>query len=125
MRFREWLTCFLFLTRYITKANLRYLLGPEFPDAEIDSIMGEAASNERGVSYLDFLRQWDDNREEFEREWRKHMVPSMVMDSATENSENDDDLVSELSFDGSDVGRSTFVERKSLSERKLQNLQAD
>ena len=111
--------------RYITKDNLRYLFGNEFPEDELDSIMSESASDDgKGISYADFLSQWNDNKEEYMKRWRDHMVP----DEVTEKDDNDTqfyertDMVSELSFDGScgpdDHGRSDFVRAKAVSERK-------
>ena len=76
---------------YITKENLRYLLGDEIPAEAIDQIMEEAAPNsDKGISYEAFMMQWNDDKEEFEREWQKYMLPSTVKNrqSLDENSDS-------------------------------------
>ena len=70
---------FLFIVyRYISKENLRDLLGDAFPEEEIDSILKEAASSKYGITYEDFLTQWNHDKEGFMREWSEHAVPKSI-----------------------------------------------
>ena len=88
----------LLLLRYITKENLQYLFGNDFPDEEIDLLMIEAGSrNGRGISFADFMAQWNDDKEEFEREWRKHMFEEVIVNDSKDSNKNDD-VISEISF---------------------------
>ena len=110
--------------RYITKKNLRYMFGQGFPDEEIDLIMKEAASNGgRGISYEDFLAQWNDDKDEFMEQWSRHMIRGVSSKgNALIGDEGPSDLVSELSFDESvdEVSRVNFQQSKAMSVRKLQ-----
>ena len=118
-----------FATSFITKGNLRYLLGDSFPEDEINSIISEAASDsEEGISYTDFLSQWKDNKEAFLKLWEQNMVPGTVVhESKTADGNEKMDLVSEVSFDinysSGDEGASNFREEKAVSMRKKKNLQ--
>ena len=116
---------------FITKENLRYMLGEGFPEEEIDSIMKEAASDYRkGISYADFLSQWKDDKDTYLKEWQQHMVPDTVVHESKSPDERSEslDLVSEVSFDvystsSGDDGSQTFQAGKMLSERKRKTLQ--
>ena len=111
---------------YISKENLQYLLGSTFPEDEIDSIIKEASSDEqRGISYQDFLSQWNDNKEEYVSRWRRHMVPDVV--GGVEDDEGDDvigsltkqdTVASEITLEGYDEAKSNFEHSKAVSERK-------
>lgn len=107
-------------TGYITKENLRFLLGPTFPEEEIVSIMKEASTDKRGISYSDFLSQWNDDKEEYVNRWREHMIPEVLEESKEGTGRPPlSSEVSELSLDGSDEGgHSDFVKSKALSVRK-------
>ena len=115
-------------TGYISKDNLRYLLGDEFPEDEIDSIMNEAGSDDgKGISYAAFMSQWQDDKEAFVSQWQKHMVPDTVVheNKTADGSDERADLVSEISFDltsSGDDGGSNFLEGKAMSERKRRNM---
>lgn len=89
-------------------------------------MISEAGYEEgKGISYAKFMGQWNDDKEEFVREWRKHMLGDDGSSSERPHFVSDNqDLVSELSFDGSegDPGRADFMERKSVSERKMAGL---
>jgi len=119
----------LLLCRYISKSNLQYLLGDEFEEAAIDEIMREAApQNGQGISFADFMAQWNDDKEDFEREWRKHMIPEVIVDHRL-NDSNDSDHISVISsegeFDSDTIARVlNFSEGKMVSERKHLELSA-
>lgn len=92
--------------------------------------MKEAASEDgAGISFADFMAQWNDDKEEFEREWRKHMFQDVVVNDQKDTN-NSDDMVSELSFnldsdsDG-DPARVNFIEGKALSIRKKLDFDAE
>lgn len=114
---------------FITKGNLRYLLGDSYPEDELNSIISEAASDsEEGISYSDFLSQWKDNKEAFLNLWQQNMVPETVVhESKSADGTERMDLVSEVSFDinysSGDEGGSNFLEGKAMSMRKRKNLQ--
>jgi hypothetical protein len=114
--------------RYISKGNLRYLLGAEFPDDEIDAIMLEAESEPgKGISYADFMAQWKADRDEFEERLRKLTdVPTpehteMMQEVVVR--ETSGDAVSNMTFDENMdedemIASVNFSERKAVSERK-------
>jgi calcium-dependent protein kinase len=67
-------------TGYISAENLRELLGANFPQSEIDSILMEASKRkDRKVTYADFLALWEEkneqNRSEILTEIRDLNVP--------------------------------------------------
>lgn len=78
----------------------------------------EALSSEnaaQGISYADFLSQWSDDKEVFEREHQKYAMEDLVI-SAQKDVAN----ISELSLDTmDDPGREIFREQKALSHRKM------
>lgn len=89
--------------------------------------MAEAASNSgEGITYVNFMAQWNDDKDEFEREWRKHMIREVVVDRPLHASDSGGDI-SMLSED-SDSDRIAkvlnFSEQKMLSERKYLDLKA-
>eukprot|EP00977_Amphora_coffeiformis_P028122 scaffold34698_cov173-Amphora_coffeaeformis.AAC.10 len=112
-------------TGYISKENLRDLLGDAFPEGEIDFILKEAATSKDGITYADFLAQWDlDKKEIIMREWSQHMMPGSVeadMDGLRSRSNQAEDFLSGESIDSTDA-RSNFLERKAISVRKMEVL---
>jgi len=49
---------------YITVQNLRDILGDDFPESEINDIIRESSTRKDGkISYMDFLAQWQDQKE--------------------------------------------------------------
>ena len=88
--------------------------------------MNEAETEKgQGISYSDFLAQWDDDREDFEWQWRRDLVQEVRVPMVHHESSASADQVSVLSSseDGSDSGdnvaRLNFIEGKALSERKV------
>ena len=77
----------------------------------------EAASSEQGITFADFLSQWNTDKDEFMREWSQHMIPESI----------DADLprkVSDYSFsddyrDVDESARSNFLDGKEVSVRKM------
>ena len=68
-----------------------------------------------GITYTDFLSQWSDDKEVFERERQKYAMEDFVI-SAQKGIAN----ISELSLDTmDDPGREIFREQKALSHRKM------
>lgn len=94
---------------YISKENLRELLGTELPQEEIDSIIEEADLTKDGkISYSEFLALWEDQHEQM----REDLIGE-VQNLVSERS-----VVSELSEDteGTDlVARANFIETKLAS----------
>lgn len=106
------------------------MFGDGFPEHEINLIMDEATSNRsRGISYEDFLSQWDDDYDEFMQQWSQNMIQRVSGVGETLTADNErTDMVSELSFDGSasshEHGRADYLEGKAVSERKMQAVMA-
>ena len=102
------------------------MFGHGFPEEEIDLILEETASNDgRGISYEDFLSQWNDDKDEFMKQWSRHMIRSVSgKGNALVSEEGPSDIVSELSFDESvdETSRVNFLQSKAISERKLQSI---
>ena len=108
--------------RFISKQNLRDLLGSAFPEKEIDAMIKEAASSEQGITYADFLSQWNTDKDQFMREWTQHMVPESI-DADLQGTRK----VSDYSFsddyrDVDESARSNFLDGKDVSLRKMGNL---
>lgn len=108
---------------YISKENLRELLGDEFPQTEIDAIIDESDLTRDGrISYFEFLAQWE-NHCEAKRSETLHSLSSVSMSpplsplSHSERDSSDSTRTDELDVDV--VGRATFLENKQLSERKV------
>ena len=113
---------------FISAENLREILGNDFPKEEIDAIIKEA-SNNGSISYSDFLALWEVQEERKREEIVQEITvlnknPTQLM----AHQASDESVVSTLSSDASDAGesggidflaRSTFIEGKNLSERKL------
>lgn len=116
-------------TGYITRDNLRYLFGHDFPEEELDAILNQAASGDRGISYADCLAQWNDGT---------HCVVEKNTDSSDdedgddeaddEQQEDDDDFEAcDPSLKGlttvlGDNDIADFVQARAFSERKQQNV---
>ena len=115
---------------YISAANLKEMLGQDFPEEEIDSIIKEASKNGM-ISYSEFLALW----EEKEEKKREEIVQEITVLNENRNQmASDVSVLSNISSDaGSDVGdlgsdflaRSNFIEGKNLSERKVSELTTD
>ena len=115
---------------YISAANLKEILGDDFPEEEIDVIIKEASKNGK-ISYSEFLALWEEEQE------KKHEEIIQEITVLNDNRLNSDvSVVSNLSADdvGSDAGdelgsdflaRSNFIEKKNLSERKISELTTD
>ena len=91
--------------------------------------MNEASSEDgMGISYDDFLAQWNDDKEEFERQYRKHMLQEVIVDDPKDTNKYED-AISELSFDldsdSGDPARLNFIQEKSLSIRKKLDFEAE
>ena len=79
---------------YITVDNLKGILGDDFPDSEVESILKECAKDGK-VSYLDFLAQWHDQHETKRQNFmaditnlthdRGHPIPQDVLLDDTES----------------------------------------
>jgi Ca2+-binding EF-hand superfamily protein len=105
---------------YISAANLKALLGNDFPQAEIDEIIREADLTKDGrISYSEFLALWEDKNEtkhqndiqEIQKLMGKHESERSSLFSASEEDSEDDDAV--------DLpARINFLEEKRLSERR-------
>ena len=115
---------------YISAANLRELLGADFPKEEIDAIIKEADQTMDGkISYSEFLALWEDKNEtrhqkhiddirELAETYQESDRSSLLCssdDAATSDGVSDDD-----DDDGPEVlsARANFLEEKRLSERK-------
>lgn len=98
------------------------MLGEDFPAEDIDAIIAETSGTNGKISYADFMAQWQDQKSFGQEERMIHEV--MVNESV--------DQISVLSLEESDTGDQTdgcvarvnFIERKSLSERKLLDVSA-
>ena len=109
---------------YITKENLREILGDEFPPTEIDAIMDESDLTQDGrISYFEFLAQWEDHIEakqsqalhslNFQPSFALITPPVSPLSTSERDFAQDDDQQLDV------VGRATFLENKQLSERKV------
>ena len=93
------------------------MLGENFPAEDIDAIISETSGTNGKISYAEFLAQWKDQTEFVEE---KRMIQEVTVNESV-------DQISVLSLEESDAGdqsdgcvaRVNFIERKSLSERKL------
>lgn len=97
------------------------MLGADFSEGAIVEIMNEASKDSMGITYADFLAQWN------EREDTMHdqMIREVTVLRDNHNRNVSVDQISEISFDESDssesgdiAARVSFIERKALSERK-------
>jgi len=114
---------------YISAANLKEILGDDFPEEEIDAIIKEASKNGK-ISYSEFLALWEEQKE---KEYEEIVQEITVLNDNRLNS--DVSVVSNLSSEaeldagdelGSDfLARSNFIEKKNLSERKISELTTD
>jgi Ca2+-binding EF-hand superfamily protein len=95
---------------YITAANLKAILGDEFPDEEINAIIKEADLTLDGrISYAEFLALWEDRNE----------VPQ---DKAPTGNASQDSG-SDVTPGGVDiVSRANFIESKQSAERRRSSL---
>lgn len=99
---------------FISAHNLREILGPEFPEDEIDAIIAEANSVDGKISYSDFLALWEEKNEN-----ERGKVIQDLMDV-----ENDTCSVgSEENFEES-VARIGFLEKKMVSNSKSARISA-
>lgn len=102
---------------YISAANLKELLGADFPKEEIDAIIKEADITKDGkISYTEFLALWEDKNEE------KHQKDIRQIEAILESVDSERSSVisdSPGEDDGLDiVSRANFLEEKLSSERK-------
>lgn len=100
--------------------NLKFLLGEDFPEDEIDSIIKETSGKNGKISYTEFLAQMEDHSEPAQREMIRDVVMNESVDqisvlSSSEGSESEDPAGSDEAV----VARVNFIEQKSLSERKM------
>jgi len=117
---------------YISADNLREILGEDFPKEEIDVIIKEASKNGQ-ISYSDFLALWEEQKEK-ERDEIVQEITVLNQNREMMAPSSDLSVVSNLSMDHSDAGdagepgggdflaRSTFIQGKNLSERKVAEL---
>eukprot|EP00977_Amphora_coffeiformis_P018872 scaffold6764_cov169-Amphora_coffeaeformis.AAC.10 len=102
---------------YISAANLKELLGNEFPQSEIDAIIKESDITKDGkISYSEFLALWEDKHEMQFASDIQHI--RQLRD--THESERSS-VFSDLGSDGDlseMASRAEFLEGKRLSERK-------
>jgi Ca2+-binding EF-hand superfamily protein len=112
---------------FISAENLREILGNDFPMEEIDAIIKDA-SNHGSISYSDFLALWEEQEERKREEIVQEITVLNQNPTQVVAHPSDESVVSTLSSDASDAGesgginflaRSTFIEGKNLSERKL------
>ena len=118
---------------YISAENLREILGNDFPEEEIDAIIKEA-SKHGSISYSEFLALWEEQAEKKREEIVQEItVLNHNHEEMMAHQSSDVSVVSNLSSDASDAGdggvgdfiaRSTFIEGKNLSERKLFDLKS-
>jgi len=110
---------------YISSANLKEILGADFPEEEIDAIIKEASKNGQ-ISYSEFLALW----EEQEEKKREEIVQEITVlhENRLRAEASDISVLSGISSDASEgdntgvadfLARSTFIEGKALSERKV------
>jgi EF-hand domain pair len=106
---------------YISVENLSEILGEDYPKAEIEAIIKEAASDNDGqISYAEFLALWEDRKGQ-ERD-------KVIKEITVLNRNNGSDCsfgVSAISGDDSvfdktsnHLSRASFINGKYLSERK-------
>ena len=108
---------------YISKANLRSLLGDEFPQSEIDAIIDEADLTRDGkISYSEFLALWEvqheDNRLRSLAEV-KQLGTHSGRSTDSEESSVDDATNPSPGGHESVAARASFLESKISSERKV------
>lgn len=106
---------------YITKENLRELLGDEIPESEIDAIIDEADLTQDGrISYSEFLALWGVKQED-ERLRSLDVVKQMWVESGR-SSDSEDSRSKAVEKSGGPeymASRMNFVEGKRSSERKV------
>lgn len=105
---------------FISAQNLRDMLGSDFPEEEINAIIGEASSEEGKISYSDFLRLWEDQHEHIRKEAMaeiKSLIKEESVSSASAHSLDCDDSTID-SEDNDVVARANFLSEKKNSERR-------
>ena len=98
------------------------MLGEDFPAEDIETIITETSGTNGKISYAEFMAQWQDQTEFVQEE---RMIQEVMVNESV-------DQISVLSLEESDTGDQTdgcvarvnFIERKSLSERKLLDVSA-
>jgi hypothetical protein len=75
------------------------------------------------------MAQWNDDKEEFEREWRKHMFQEVIVNDSKDSNKSDD-VMSDISFSvdsdsDSDPARVNFIQGKTVSIRKKLDFDAE
>lgn len=98
---------------YISKENLREMLGNEIAQEEIDAIMSESDITRDGkISYAEFLAQWEDQHEQL----REEMMGEVEQLRASVRS-----VTSDLSGSVEDmdiVSRANFIDQKLSADRR-------
>ncbi|KAL7568560.1 hypothetical protein ACA910_002672 [Epithemia clementina (nom. ined.)] len=103
---------------YISKENLRSLLGDEFPQSEIDAIIDEADLTRDGkISYSEFLALWEVQNED-QRLRSLEVVQQMGVNSGRSTDSEESSFDDGLSNDNV-AARASFIEIKRSSERKV------
>jgi hypothetical protein len=106
---------------FITKEALQEILGEGFPEAEIDKIIKESDLTKDGkISYMEFLAQWQDQKEAKRQDFvmdistlrmrdSYHMTDSPSVETLSLDSDlNNEDVLSKVNF----------IQNKQTSERK-------
>lgn len=112
---------------FISAANLREMLGANFPQDRIDEIIHEAdLTQDNRISYPEFLALWEDRKEEERKTlYQKIQPPSSMEDSFgvilqemnTEVEDNANDRV-DVPETSVVISRTNFIECKKMSERR-------
>uniref|UniRef100_A0A7S2YP88 EF-hand domain-containing protein n=1 Tax=Entomoneis paludosa TaxID=265537 RepID=A0A7S2YP88_9STRA len=107
---------------FISKENLRALLGDEIPQAELDAIIDEADITRDGkISYSEFLALWEDknegNRQKQIQEVRE-LETSLQGTGSDRTHDYGTDNESDVEDSFNPVARSNFIDSKRNSERK-------
>jgi len=105
---------------FISAENLRAMLGHDFPQEEIDSIIKEAdLTSDNKISYAEFLALWEE-KHEYKRDVAMKEIEEL---GPIWGSDRSSEPVSDLSADDVEesvvISRANFLEEKQLSERKV------
>jgi hypothetical protein len=105
---------------FISKENLRELLGEEFPQSEIDCIIDEADLTRNGkISYSEFLALWEDKNEGTRQKELREVQDLTLNLIGSESGGSTTDVESDVEHESFDpASRISFIDSKRSSERK-------
>mmetsp|Transcript_4005 Transcript_4005/g.6698 ORF Transcript_4005/g.6698 Transcript_4005/m.6698 type:complete len:785 (-) Transcript_4005:21-2375(-) len=107
---------------FISADNLREILGPQFPQERIDSIIKEAdLTEDNRISYPEFLALWEDKAEiEREEMYMSIREPEKVCAVASKETAEQRNLMrADSDAESTTMARANYIEGKAHSERRM------